>query len=120
MSAGGEASVSARDFNLFWRFAFGFINGDLSNGTVVDLLINGEVSEGWAFYSHEFVDNYDIILRRPLDETIGTAEYVKVLFPDDGEGVRFVQSVVIQNDNNYIGTGNERFGALVDAYFTPL
>ncbi|NHX21898.1 hypothetical protein, partial [Escherichia coli] len=90
-----------------------FIADESGDELLVDLLIGDELSEDWLLFSHETASPRGIILRRPADPTIGTADYVKAIFPANGKGVHFVQKVITQNDNDYVGMGGERFGALV-------
>jgi len=118
MSAGGPAGVRAAIFSDFWSQAVAYTE-DPSRDITTTLSINETDHADWTFFSREFVSDgesgrYDIILRRPVNVDIGTAEYVRVWFAGDGERVSFVQSVVIQNDKDYIGRGHDRFDALED------
>ena len=113
MSAGGKAEVLTTDLKKTYSLARAFARGKDVSKESLTLRVNGERSDGWKFFSKNSNGQHDIFLRRSLDEAIGTAEYVQLTLPRNGEEeLDFIQAVLIQNDNDYKGRGNDRFSIL--------
>ena len=110
MSAGGEASVELADPRAFNSMACNAVR--IEYGYVTNLVINGTIVEGWVLIGEvPFIEGYyRFILRHPLNDDIGTAEYVCVLLSDDGYDMEVCQYILIQNDNDYTSSGFERYG----------
>jgi hypothetical protein len=113
MSAGTVASVRVTDPQNFSSMLDKPLLLGVSETTVT---INGSEVDGWKV-SHTgwaMKDKlYNMYLRRPLDEELGTAEYVGVIVSMEGEIVKTYQYLLIQNDYDYANSGLERFDSIV-------
>ena len=113
MSAGGRASVFITDAAKTRALASAFAKGRRVPATSsLTLIVNGVRVDGWTFFSKDSNGVHDIFLRHALDDELGTAEYAHLALPRDGKRVQVTQAIVIQNDNDYKGRGNDRFGVL--------
>jgi len=116
MSAGGAAVVRSSQFPVFWAQVQDYLaDPSIAPSQLITLRVNGDDRLGWQFASQEYNEDgryYDIILRRRTGSGVPIAEYVRLEFSDDGHITRFIQYVLIQNDDNYIGRGKDRFDAL--------
>jgi len=113
MSAGNTASVQLADPEAFNSMANDVRGMEASYTTTV--VVNGTIIQGWKLVDPEPPfrrGQYRIVLRHPLNDEIGTAEYIGILLSDDGYEQTVCQYVLIQNDNDYLGSGPERFDVL--------
>jgi len=113
MSAGDRALVqmaSVSDFNSMANDIRG-----MEKGYTTTFIIDGEITQGWVLVDTDppfQQGNYYIVFRHPIDDRVGTAEYIGVLLSDDGRVTEVRQYVLLQNDNDYQDSDFERFGAL--------
>lgn len=112
MSAGRRAEVLITDLKQTYALSHAFVKGRDVSRSSLTLLVDGERTEGWTFFSKDSNGIHNIFLRHTLDEAIGTAMYVHLALPRDESSIEPTQAIVIQNDNDYKGRGNDRFVAL--------
>jgi len=93
------------------------VNG-MKEGYTTSVTIDGETTEGWVLVDTNppfFHGEYHIILRHPVEDAPGTAEYIGILLSDDGHVMYACQLVLSRDDAGYEVADFEHFDALWSA-----